>query len=118
MIDFLQWAGCITGVAGASLLALNTKNSGWGFVLFLVSNGFWTAFGIQTNAPGLGKKKLDGEIVNQLAHQVCDGRAVLRAVDFQFLVPIDWHLHIHAHHPRLVFLRTSSARLFLGSWCF
>ena len=53
MIDFLQWAGCITGVAGASLLALNTKNSGWGFVLFLVSNGFWTAFGIQTNAPGL-----------------------------------------------------------------
>ena len=45
MIDFLQWAGCATGVAGASLLALNTKNSGWGFVLFLVSNGFWTAFG-------------------------------------------------------------------------
>ena len=45
MIDFLQWAGCLTGVAGASLLALNTKNSGWGFVLFLVSNGFWTAFG-------------------------------------------------------------------------
>ncbi len=53
MIDFLQWAGCITGVAGASLLALNTNHSGWGFVLFLISNGFWMAFGIQTNAPGL-----------------------------------------------------------------
>ena len=52
-IDALQWAGCATGVAGAALLALNTKHSGWGFVLFLISNGFWTAFGIQTNAPGL-----------------------------------------------------------------
>lgn len=52
-LDALQWAGCVTGVAGALLLALNTKYSGWGFVLFLISNGFWTAFGIQTNAPGL-----------------------------------------------------------------
>lgn len=52
-LDALQWAGCATGVAGALLLALNTKYSGWGFVLFLISNGVWTAFGIQTNAPGL-----------------------------------------------------------------
>ena len=52
-IDALQWAGCATGVAGASLLALNNKFSGWGFVLFLISNGFWTAFGIQTHAVGL-----------------------------------------------------------------
>ena len=52
-LDALQWAGCATGVAGALLLALNTKNSGWGFVLFLISNGFWTAYGIQTGAPGL-----------------------------------------------------------------
>lgn len=53
ILDALQWAGCATGVAGALLLALNTKHAGWGFVLFLISNGFWTAFGIQTNAPGL-----------------------------------------------------------------
>lgn len=52
-LDALQWAGCASGVAGALLLALNTRHSGWGFVLFLISNGFWTAFGIQTNAPGL-----------------------------------------------------------------
>lgn len=52
-LDALQWAGCATGVAGALLLALNTKSSGWGFVFFLISNGFWIAFGIQTNAPGL-----------------------------------------------------------------
>ena len=53
IIDALQWAGCATGAAGSLLLALNNKNSGWGFVLFLVSNGFWVAFGIQTGAPGL-----------------------------------------------------------------
>ena len=52
-LDALQWAGCATGVAGALLLALNTKHSGWGFVLFLISNGFWTAYGIHTRAPGL-----------------------------------------------------------------
>lgn len=52
-LDALQWAGCATGVAGALLLALNTKHSGWGFVLFLISNGFWTAYGIQTHAVGL-----------------------------------------------------------------
>lgn len=51
--DILQWAGCATGVAGALLLALNTKHSGWGFVLFLVSNTLWAAFGVLTNAPGL-----------------------------------------------------------------
>lgn len=51
--DTLQWLGCATGAAGSLLLALNTRHSGWGFVLFLVSNGFWAAFGIQTNAPGL-----------------------------------------------------------------
>ena len=53
IVDALQWAGCVTGVLGAALLALNTKNSGWGFVLFLISNSFWIAFGMQTNAPGL-----------------------------------------------------------------
>lgn len=52
-LDALQWAGCATGAAGALLLALNIKHSGWGFVLFLVSNGFWTAYGIQTHAVGL-----------------------------------------------------------------
>ena len=52
-IDALQWAGCATGAAGSLLLALNTKHSGWGFVLFLIFNGFWTAFGIQTHAVGL-----------------------------------------------------------------
>lgn len=51
--DLFQWLGCITGVAGSLLLALNTRHSGWGFVLFLISNGFWVAFAIQADAPGL-----------------------------------------------------------------
>lgn len=52
-VDALQWLGCITGVFGALLLALKIKHSGWGFVLFLVSNGFWIAFAIETSANGL-----------------------------------------------------------------
>ncbi|MBH2008939.1 MAG: hypothetical protein I8H71_04470 [Xanthomonadaceae bacterium] len=52
-LDVLQWAGCITGIMGALLLALNTKISGWGFVLFLISNGFWIMYGIETKALGL-----------------------------------------------------------------
>jgi nicotinamide riboside transporter PnuC len=52
-LDALQWAGCATGVAGAFILALNTKHSGWGFVLFLISNGFWMMYGIETKALGL-----------------------------------------------------------------
>ena len=36
-IDALQWSGC---AAGSLLLALNTKHSGWGFVLFSYPTGF------------------------------------------------------------------------------
>ena len=53
LTDYLQWAGCATGVVGATLLALNTRVSGWGFVFFLASNGFWMAYGWETNALGL-----------------------------------------------------------------
>lgn len=49
----LQWLGCVTGVGGAFLLAVNTPYSGWGFVLFLISNGFWIAYGVNTHARGL-----------------------------------------------------------------
>ncbi len=51
--DVLQWLGCITGVIGSFLLALNTRHSGWGFVFFLVSNAFWVEYGLLTGAPGL-----------------------------------------------------------------
>jgi hypothetical protein len=51
--DILQWTGCVTGISGSFLLAINTRYSGVGFLLFLISNGFWTLYGIATNAPGL-----------------------------------------------------------------
>ncbi|MDD4929125.1 MAG: nicotinamide mononucleotide transporter [Gallionella sp.] len=51
--DTLQWLGCGTGALGSLLLALNTRHSGWGFVFFLISNGFWTAYGLAIHAPGL-----------------------------------------------------------------
>lgn len=53
IFDIFQWAGCVTGVAGSLLLALNVRQSGWGFVLFLVSNIFWILYGIETHALGL-----------------------------------------------------------------
>ncbi len=56
--DTLQWLGCATGVAGALLLALNNKHSGWGFVLFLISNCFWLVFGLETGAPGLVARQI------------------------------------------------------------
>ena len=46
MIDLIEWAGCITGLLGASLLAMNNRYSGWGFVLFLLSNVAWIVFGL------------------------------------------------------------------------
>lgn len=51
--DSLQWLGCFAGASGSLLLATKTQYSGWGFVLFLISNGFWTAYGLLINAPGL-----------------------------------------------------------------
>jgi hypothetical protein len=41
------------GLAGALLLASKTQFAGYGFALFLASNGFWIAFGLVTKAPGL-----------------------------------------------------------------
>jgi hypothetical protein len=52
-IDLLQWLGCITGVLGSGLLAWRSRWSGWGFVVYLVSNSCWIAFGLLTHAPGL-----------------------------------------------------------------
>jgi hypothetical protein len=50
---FLDWIGCATGVAGAALLAANQPWSGWGFVLFLVSNACWYAHGHRQGVPAM-----------------------------------------------------------------
>lgn len=49
----MQWAGCVTGIAGTLLLAMRNRYSGYGFVVYLISNACWFAFGIATGAPGL-----------------------------------------------------------------
>lgn len=49
----LEWLGCMTGLLGATLLALNNRYSGYGFMAFLVSNGCWVMYGILGGAWGL-----------------------------------------------------------------
>jgi len=53
MIAILEWAGCATGLAGASLLSFNNEYSGWGFVLFFISNILWIVYGHITQATGI-----------------------------------------------------------------
>lgn len=45
MRNSLDWVGCAAGIAGAGLLAANQPFSGWGFVLFLISNACWYVHG-------------------------------------------------------------------------
>ena len=52
-VNALEWAGCVVGLLGACLVAMNNRLSGWGFVAFLVSNVLWIAFGVATGATGL-----------------------------------------------------------------
>jgi len=53
LLELIEWIGCATGLCGAALLALNNRYSGWGFVLFLVSNVAWIYFGLLTHATGM-----------------------------------------------------------------
>lgn len=48
MVAAIGWFGSITGLLGSLLLALNTSFSGWGFVVFLLSNAAWMTHGIRT----------------------------------------------------------------------
>ena len=53
MLSLLEWVGAFGGAAGALLLAFNNRWSGYGFVLFLLSNAAWIAFGLMTQTYGL-----------------------------------------------------------------
>jgi len=39
-----EYGGAITGLLGALLIALNNQYSGYGFIFFLISNGFLIVF--------------------------------------------------------------------------
>ena len=53
LVQILEWSGCCFGLLGSALLALNNRYSGYGFPVFLVSNGFWIVFGFLTGAMGM-----------------------------------------------------------------
>ena len=58
MVGILQWAGCIFGLTGAFLLALNNRLSGYGFYLFLISNAAWIAFAMLTSVQALSVQNI------------------------------------------------------------
>lgn len=53
MLSFLEWFGALTGVIGATLVAMNVPASRWAFVVYLVSNGCWAGFALLSGAWGL-----------------------------------------------------------------
>lgn len=53
MIDFLEWAGSITGLIGAFLLATNTRVSKYGWLAFLAANFAMIGFAIGIERYGL-----------------------------------------------------------------
>lgn len=52
-LSLAEWLGCLTGVAGSALLAANNRWSGYGFVLFMVSNLCWIAYALMNGIYGL-----------------------------------------------------------------
>ena len=52
-LSLLEWAGSIIGILGAGLLAIRCKYSGYGFVLFLISNVFLITYAQLTQQNGI-----------------------------------------------------------------
>ncbi len=53
MASVLEWLGCLSGLLGAALLALNNRYSGYGFAAFLISNVCWISYGVLSGSWGL-----------------------------------------------------------------
>lgn len=49
----LEWAGALSGLAGALMLAMNVRTSRWGWIGFLASNFLMIAFATELNRWGL-----------------------------------------------------------------
>jgi len=49
----VEWSGCATGLLGAALLSVHTAFSGYGWILFLLSNCFMGAYGVLIRSKGL-----------------------------------------------------------------
>lgn len=53
MAVFCEWAGCITGAAGAFTIAQNRWWSKYAFIPYLASNAFWIGYGLITGTAGI-----------------------------------------------------------------
>ena len=53
MIDAIEWISCGFGLAGAFLVATNSRLSKWGWICFLMSNVGWICYAVSTHANGL-----------------------------------------------------------------
>ncbi len=49
----IEWLASLSGLCGSGLVAANLPISGWGFVVFLISNAFWIAFAVRGKHWGL-----------------------------------------------------------------
>lgn len=49
----IEWLAALLTIAGAWLLASNTRRAAWGWVLFLAANGLWIAFALLQGYTGL-----------------------------------------------------------------
>jgi hypothetical protein len=47
-LAFFEWVGCALGILGAVLVAVKSPHAHWAWVLWLVSNLSWTAYGLGT----------------------------------------------------------------------
>lgn len=45
-LAFFEWLGCALGILGAVLVAVKSPHAHWAWVLWLVSNLSWTAYGL------------------------------------------------------------------------
>ncbi len=53
MLEVLEWAGTICGIAGAALIASNVRLSPWGWWLFLASSLILSLYGLLIGAYGI-----------------------------------------------------------------
>jgi hypothetical protein len=52
-VAFVEWAGCAFGLAGAFLLATNSRISRYGWIAFLLANFSMIALALMIHRPGL-----------------------------------------------------------------
>lgn len=44
-LSVFEWSGCVLGITGAMLVAVQSPQARWAFVLWLISNLSWTIYG-------------------------------------------------------------------------